>query len=397
MRRPHPHAMPAEPTPHHAIEESAEDLYDRAPCGYLSTTPDGTIVKVNQTFLQWTGYERNDLVGKKRFAEILTAGGRIYFETHYAPLLRMQGSVREIAVDIVCAGGDRLPALVNSLLTRDSDGNPLAVRTTVFDATERRRYERELLEQRKRAQEAEARAMMLAQTLQEALIPPTPSQIPGVEVGAVYRPAGNGDVVGGDFYDVFETSRGDWIVAIGDVSGKGAEAARVTAAAKYTLRAGAMQHPEPRNVLAAVNAALLQQRSERFCTVLCARVAQDRGVYRVTVCSAGHALPLLVSASGDVRSLGRAGILLGAFPDVTLEDVVVEMQPGESMIFFTDGVTEGRRGDGEFYGDERLAGLAARCAGRTAGETARAICDEVLEFQNGIARDDIAVLVLRRP
>ena len=85
------------------FEESAEDLYENAPCGYLSAAPDGTLVRVNGTFLRWTGYRREDLVGVKRFQDLLTVGGRIYHETHYAPLLRMQGKVREIAVDIVAA------------------------------------------------------------------------------------------------------------------------------------------------------------------------------------------------------------------------------------------------------------------------------------------------------
>jgi PAS domain S-box-containing protein len=136
------------------IEESAEDLYDNAPCGYVSALPGGIIVKVNQTFLDWTGYRREDLVDRKRFQDLLTAGGRIFHETHYAPLLRMQGAVREIAVDLVCANGGRLPALINSVLRKDEDGNPLLTRTTVFNATDRKEYERELLRERQRAEQA---------------------------------------------------------------------------------------------------------------------------------------------------------------------------------------------------------------------------------------------------
>jgi PAS domain S-box-containing protein len=136
------------------IEESAEDLYENAPCGYISALPDGTIVKVNQTFLDWSGHRREDLVGRKRFQDLLTAGGRIFHETHYAPLVRMQGMVREIAVDIVCADGGRLPALINSVLKRDGEGKPLLTRTTVFNATDRKEYERELLRERQRAEQA---------------------------------------------------------------------------------------------------------------------------------------------------------------------------------------------------------------------------------------------------
>ena len=121
------------------FDEQAEDLFENAPCGYLSAAPDGTLLRVNATFLEWTGYRREDLVGVKRFQDLLSVGGRIYHETHYAPMLRLQGSVREIAVDIVGANGDRLPVLVNSVLVRDAEGTPELVRTTVFDATERKR------------------------------------------------------------------------------------------------------------------------------------------------------------------------------------------------------------------------------------------------------------------
>ena len=146
--------MPPDALPPDLIQENAEDLYDNAPCGYISALPDGTIVKVNQTFLDWTGHPREGLVGRKRFQDLLTAGGRIFHETHYAPLLRMQGTVREIAVDIVCANGARLPALINSVLKKDGDGKPLLTRTTVFNATDRKEYERELVRERQRAEQA---------------------------------------------------------------------------------------------------------------------------------------------------------------------------------------------------------------------------------------------------
>src|SRR5688572_33178999 len=99
-----------------ALINDAEELYDRAPCGYLTTAPDGTIVKVNQTFLAWTGYRRDELVGRRCLSDLLTPGGRIYHETHYSPMLQMQGSVREIALEIVTAEGKRIPALINSVL-----------------------------------------------------------------------------------------------------------------------------------------------------------------------------------------------------------------------------------------------------------------------------------------
>jgi PAS domain S-box-containing protein len=139
------------------FEQSAEDLFENAPCGYLSTAPDGTVLQVNATFLRWTGYRREELVGARRFQDLLSVGGRIFHETHYAPMLRMQGSVREIAVDIVTAQGERLPALVNSVLVRDAGGAPTMIRTMVLDATERKAYERELLAARNRERAARER------------------------------------------------------------------------------------------------------------------------------------------------------------------------------------------------------------------------------------------------
>ena len=155
-----PSDEPATPVPVAAIEESAEDLYENAPCGYLSALPDGKIVRVNQTFLTWTGYARDDVIGR-RFQDMLTPGGRIYHETHYAPLLRMQGEVREIAVEIECAGGRRLPALINSVLRSDDAGRPVVTRTTVFNASDRKQYERELVSARERERVARERTERL--------------------------------------------------------------------------------------------------------------------------------------------------------------------------------------------------------------------------------------------
>ena len=144
------------------LEESAEELYKNAPAGYLSSLPDGTVVKVNATFLAWTGYRAEDVVRVLRLHDLLPPGARIYYETHYAPLLQMQGSVAGIAVEIVCAGGRRLPVLLNSTLVRDEAGTPRMVRTTVFDASDRRRYEQELLRARADAETRARAALALA-------------------------------------------------------------------------------------------------------------------------------------------------------------------------------------------------------------------------------------------
>jgi phosphoserine phosphatase RsbU/P len=129
------------------IEEDLEDLYENAPCGYLSLRIDGRIAKANQTFCRWTGYLPNELVGK-RVHDFLNIAGRIFYETHFAPLLRMQGFFDEVALDFLRKDGESFPVLVNAAERKDADGRPLFIRLTVFNATDRRKYERGLLKAR---------------------------------------------------------------------------------------------------------------------------------------------------------------------------------------------------------------------------------------------------------
>jgi sigma-B regulation protein RsbU (phosphoserine phosphatase) len=282
-------------------------LYDRAPCGYLTTMPDGLIIKANQTFLTLTGYTQSDLVGRRRFVDLLTAGCRIYHETHYAPMLQMHGTAREIALDVVCANGSRLPVLVNSVLEHDGSGRPTLLRTAVFDASQRRAYERELLRTKQRAEESEVHARRLAQTLQRSFIPPTHPHIPGLELAAAYRPAGDGSEIGGDFYDVFEIGPDDWCVVIGDVCGKGVEAAVVTSLARYTVRAAAVRQSEPSGALATLNEVLLHHETDRFCTLAVLRLRHESGDWAATVSCGGHPC-LSWSAHRALQSpLGKRG------------------------------------------------------------------------------------------
>ncbi|HEX2150319.1 MAG TPA: SpoIIE family protein phosphatase, partial [Actinomycetota bacterium] len=345
-----------------ALIDDAEELYDRAPCGYLTTAPDGTILKVNQTFLTWTRYRREELVSRRRLPDLLTPGGRIYHETHYAPMLQMQGSVREIALDIVTADGRRVPSLVNSVLERDSAGAPVVIRTVIFDATERRKYEQELLKAKQRAEASEQQAKVLVRTLQQTLIPPEPPTVPGLDVAAVYRPAGDGSEVGGDFYDVFQIGPGDWAFVVGDVRGKGIEAAVVTALARYTIRAGAVSHDSPSQVLGLLNEVLLRHGSDRFCTAALLRLRQQEGGWLGTVSCGGHPLPLRARRGFPAEAVGVFGTLLGDFENPKLHDADVVLEPGDGLVIYTDGVTEAR-GTGDFFGDERLEAAVERHAG----------------------------------
>jgi sigma-B regulation protein RsbU (phosphoserine phosphatase) len=373
------------------LTDDAEVLYERAPCGYLSTTPDGTIVKVNGTFLTWTGWTAEDLVGQRRFVDLLTGGGRIYHETHYATTLQMHGTVREVALDLVTPDGRRLPALVNSVLERADDGTPLVVRTVVFDATERRGYERELLLAKQRAEEAEARATEAVRTLQRTLLPRALPTIPGLGLAASFQPAGEGTELGGDFYDAVPVGDGEWLVAVGDVCGKGPEAAAVSALARHTLWAAATRSTGPSDIIETLNAVLLQHETDRYVTVVLVGLRHDGGHWTATICSGGHPLPLL-ARDGTVTPIGRHGSIVGVFDEPELHDLTVELRPGDVLVLYTDGVTEGRR-DGALFGDDRLADAVRRHLADGA-ELADAILADALAYQGGRAADDVAVLTI---
>jgi phosphoserine phosphatase RsbU/P len=207
-----------------------EELFEDAPCGYLATRLDGTIVRVNRTFEQWTGHDRAQLLSQTRFQELLSPGGRIYHETHYAPLLQMQGSVREIAVEIVRADGSRLPALVNSTIQDRGPGREPVVRTIIFDATGRRGYEEELLRARRRERE-------IVEQLQESLLAGDLPHAPGLEIEAFYQAAVAGLDVGGDWYDAFWLDEGRRVaLVVGDVVGRGIGAAATMGQLRSAIR-----------------------------------------------------------------------------------------------------------------------------------------------------------------
>ena len=238
----------------------------------------------------------------------------------------------------------------------------------------------------------------IARVLQRSLLPPHLPEIPGVEVGAEYLPVGETNDVGGDFYDLINTVEDGWLCAIGDVRGKGVEAASVTALARYTIRAVTLKDDRPSEVLAALNEAMLRQLPEdRFCTAACVRLEpQDGSVgVGVDVSRAGHPPPLLVRSGATVEEVGCSGKVLGVFPDAELRDTSLRLMPGEALVLYTDGVTEARSPDGEFFGEGRLRHLLSSCAGCDAATLARRIKGVVLDFQEGYPRDDLAVLVLR--
>ena len=195
---------------------------------------------------------------------------------------------------------------------------------------------------------------------------------------------------------MFDTG-GDWAIVVGDVCGKGPEAAAVTATARWTIRSVAMDIRQPAQVLRKLNETMIhQQLDDRFCTVAYARVVPTAQGVRLSVCRGGHPAPLVLRANGDVESLGPPGSLIGVLPDVRLWEETAQLHPGDAYISYTDGVTEARRNT-EQFGDERLAATLAQCVGLDADGIGEAIEAAVLDFGGPEPSDDVAIVVLRVP
>jgi sigma-B regulation protein RsbU (phosphoserine phosphatase) len=369
-------------------EDSAEDLFEHAPCGYLSTLPDGTIVRVNRTFEAWTGLRREDLVGAKRFQDLLSPGGRIYHETHYAPLLRMQGSVREIAVEIVRADGTRLAALVNSVQHSDEHGRPRRIRTTVFDATDRRRYEDELLRARRQEQD-------IAQQLSRSLLSGGLPAAPGLEVGVAYHPAESGLDVGGDWYDAFWLDEGDTVgLVIGDVVGRGIGAAATMGQLRSAVRALASTGLPPGRLLDALDAYAERHEVGRMTTLIYAQLGL--GSRRLRYACAGHPPPLILTP-GEEPSFawdGRSTPLdVHAAADGPRGEAAVTLAAGSTVLLYTDGLVE-RRSESLTDGLDRLLHVVAAHRDDTAATLVGAV---VRALHDPAHIDDVCVLAARVP
>jgi PAS domain S-box-containing protein len=231
----------------------------------------------------------------------------------------------------------------------------------------------------------------VAQTLQRSLLPEIIPTIPGWQVAALYRPAGAEMQleVGGDFYDFLQTDDG-WIVVIGDVTGKGVQAAALTSLVRHGARFVAQMDARPSAILRHLDTALKQRSTLSLCTALCARLHPDH----LLLSSAGHPLPLIVTGDGTVRQAGTTHALLGMPNPLAWRDELVTVEPGATIVLYTDGVTD-TRGRGGRYGEDRLRRLLASQAASTPDELLGALDAELRAFQIGIQSDDTAIIALR--
>ncbi|MFF4399787.1 PP2C family protein-serine/threonine phosphatase [Streptomyces sp. NPDC001480] len=406
------------------LEDSAEELYESAPCGYLSTLMDGTIAKINSTLLDWLGLERAAVVGRRRFADLLSVGGKLYHETHFAPLLHMQGELSGIALEMKTAQGDRLPVLVSSVVKHGTEGDPLLIRTTVFDASDRRAYEEELLRRRQDAERARAeaeRARAEAEqarrqaeadrerladalaVLQKSLLPDTLPALPGLET-AVYYHTASPDQLGGDFYDLFPIDGDRWAFFLGDVCGKGPQAAALTSLTRYTLRAAAHHNPEPEAALTTLNTVLHQRYTAggdpRYCTCVFGILEPGTdGRTTVRLGSGGHPPALVLRADGRAHYLPTpGGLLVGVLPTAPFATATTTLAPGDTLLLYTDGLTEARTGPtrDSLYGEEALLAFVAAHAPATPHTVITALTKLLESLRDGLD-DDTALLALGVP
>jgi sigma-B regulation protein RsbU (phosphoserine phosphatase) len=380
--------------------DSLGDAFDNAPCGYLITTPDGVIRAVNATMASWLGRERETLVGTP-FAQLLTGGGRIHYETHFAPMLLASGVLSGVTVDLVTAADERLPVLLTANVKTDLEGRPALVRIVADDAADRRSYERELLAERRRAEEERGRAVSWAETLQLSLLPPSLSPPPGLEAAAHYYSPSAGDV-GGDFYDLFPLSREKYGFFLGDVCGKGVAAATLTSLTRYTLRAAAVNDEHPVGVLHTLDSVLKQDTyAERgwFCTVLFGLITMRANGFDVEIATGGHPPPLLLQGNGDARYVSTdGGQAVGLFAKPTFTSVRFALSPGDTLLTYSDGYTEARTGQGSqrYDDDGELLRFAAAHAPAGAADIVAAMRALIEDLGAGV-EDDAAVLALGVP
>ena len=239
----------------------------------------------------------------------------------------------------------------------------------------------------------------IASVLQRSLLPRSLPRIQGFEASSRFLAAGEAYEVGGDFYDVFRSGSGTWTAVIGDVCGKGPEAASLTALARYTVRTASSPDTTPSEILRTLHDSIRSERADlRFCTAALARIqspSNGRGPARLTVALGGHPLPLVLRKSGKVEAIGEPGTLLGALPSPAISDRDGRLSVGDSLILYTDGVLDVRdrsqSNDPDWFAEQ-----VANCAGRSAEEIAEGLAQAAIERHGGEPRDDIAILVLHR-
>ena len=346
---------------------------------------DGRVVDFNPAAERTFGYRTDEAVGRYladlivplRFRQRHREGLRRYGLTGESPIVG-----KRIEIAAVGANGAEFP--VELTIAAVATGDTRLFSGHVRDISDRVRAEQDL-------RAAGERYAEIARSLQSSLLPRELPELAGMDLASAYQPGQDGLDVGGDFYDIFQVEDERWGIVLGDVMGKGADAAATTALARHTVRAAAIGTDQPSAVLRVLNEALYRDDADRFCTATFAFIRLGRQP-QLTVASGGHPPPLLRSR-GRVSTLESPGRLLGPFPDWTGMQTVVDLDPGDLVLFYSDGVTEARRGDDQ-YGSERLATLLAATADAGSTDTVGRLVSDLASFTTA-SSDDIAVLAVR--
>ncbi|MGH3629805.1 MAG: PP2C family protein-serine/threonine phosphatase [Sciscionella sp.] len=232
----------------------------------------------------------------------------------------------------------------------------------------------------------------VATVLQRSLRPPALPEIPGMALAAKFRAAIEHMDIGGDFYDVHGGDN-DYLLALGDVCGKGVEAAVLTGRSRQTIRTVAHLDRTPSTILSVLNEVLYDNDSDRFVTAVCARVRTRAGKAEVDVAVGGHPPPIILHPDGTLDTVHAAGVLCGVISGASYEQTSVELLHGDVMLMFTDGIYEARNAAG-FFGMDRLRALLPRYAGSDPAVLCDAIDAAVVDFLGGAPHDDMALLAI---
>jgi phosphoserine phosphatase RsbU/P len=381
--------------------DQLEAILGSVPAGIMVLDQHGRIVFANEIAARMAGYrstrelqaaDPGDLL---RGAEIFDEHGRPMPDDDL-PSVKARRGVESPGVLLRFWGvgpGDHRWLMVRATPVADGRGGFLAV--TVLEEISEIKWTEEALRQ------SETRHRSISRTLQDGLSPPRAPEVPGLEVAVRFRALGEASEIGGDFYDLFRTGERGWAVLIGDVSGKGVEAASTAALARNTVRATAQHDDDPEHVLAMLNESLLRQLpASRFCTAVYATMELGELWTRLRIGSAGHPAPLLVRSHGGTEEVGHRGPLLGGFEGARFGVEPVHLAASDSLVLYTDGVTEaGAREENGRGGlaPARLAAMLGACVGLDAEGIAQRIEDAVVEAEAGNPRDDAAIVVLRSP
>lgn len=370
----------------------------------VHTMPDGVVLcdafgrvnDANPAAAGALGLRRADLVGRQLSDVLpLPSAPQPSDEGPVADASTLDGSVSPAAdgeTEVVLGSGDQVRyfEVRRQPLTGPVGARRLGELVLLRDVTARRAGEH-------RTAQLLAERTRIAATLQASLLPVGLPEIPGCELAAVYEPAGAGHELGGDFYDVFALDSSRWGLVLGDVSGKGAPAAAVTALIRYTLRTLALEHARPSEVLRRLNDVLLRDgEGERYCTLVYAVARVSAAGLTLRLCLGGHHPPLMRGADGRVAPVGEVGTAIGLVEEPDLTDTTVSLSPGDLLCLFTDGLVEARQG-AVFFDGERVADLLADADANDPRRVLERLARAARDFHSGPLSDDLALLAVSVP